>query len=467
MKNTLYRLLCLALCAVMLIAMFPTVAVSAAAEEESVRYMVPDENGILQDAVSAVVPEAKTASDAVDYMTRLGKPKDVHWDENIPGLLWFTAGDPVDLPFTMFRFVLYRNGKRVDSVKISVNTDNPSQRTYAIMISNLFEYEFTTGEYYVTITAIPDDDNYDYGESTKSDVWKFTQPSSKYSRPTKPKWSWPVASWSSKYAEGEVEYEVEFYYSKTKTGKPMKIGIFTNYESSMELFNICVKNHGKGYYSFRVRVYSTDISQKGHSAWSAMSSAHYCSNGKKLSTPKVNVKVVAETGNIRVSWNKVSGAEKHRVYRATSKNGKYTLVKTAVAGRTFTDTTAELGKTYYYKVRALDTNDPSSSGVNYSAWSNVVKAQRDLARPEVSISRNAKGDPVVSWETVEGAAKYYVYRATSKTGKYTHVKTAVSARSYTDTSAKAGKVYYYKVKAVHKNTASNSALSTPVYIRAK
>jgi fibronectin type 3 domain-containing protein len=67
----------------------------------------------------------------------------------------------------------------------------------------------------------------------------------------------------------------------------------------------------------------------------------------------------------------------------------------------------------------------------------------------------------VKWETVEGAAKYYIYRATGS-GSFKYIKSAVSARSFEDTSAKAGISYSYKVKAISKSTSANSAYSEVV-----
>ena len=65
-----------------------------------------------------------------------------------------------------------------------------------------------------------------------------------------------------------------------------------------------------------------------------------------------------------------------------------------------------------------------------------------------------------------GATKYYVYRATSKNGKYTKVAT-VTATTYRDSKAKKGKTYYYKVKAVAANSKANSAYSSIVSIKSK
>ena len=84
---------------------------------------------------------------------------------------------------------------------------------------------------------------------------------------------------------------------------------------------------------------------------------------------------------------------------------------------------------------------------------------------EVSITRSS-GKPKVSWNKVTGAVSYKVYRATSKNGTYSLVKTTTS-RSYKDTSAKSGKTYYYKVVAVCKTSAGNSAYSGIVSIKSK
>ncbi len=178
-----------------------------------------------------------------------------------------------------------------------------------------------------------------------------------------------------------------------------------------------------------------------------------------LDAPKVSVGNGTTSGKPRLTWKSVEDAEVYRVYRASSKSGEYRYLDSLkdTGGRcVFTDTSAEAGKKYYYKVRAV-------TGESYSPYSAVVSRMCDLPAPKVSITGNSStGKPVVKWETVEGAAKYYIYRATSQNGTYTHVKSAISARSFEDSSTKAGTNYYYKVKAVHSNTGANSAQSEPV-----
>lgn len=66
-----------------------------------------------------------------------------------------------------------------------------------------------------------------------------------------------------------------------------------------------------------------------------------------------SVKAAADIG-LKIKWSKVAGATKYKIYRATSKNGKYKNIAT-VEGKstvTYTDVTATSGKVYYYKVQA-------------------------------------------------------------------------------------------------------------------
>ena len=51
----------------------------------------------------------------------------------------------------------------------------------------------------------------------------------------------------------------------------------------------------------------------------------------------------------------------------------------------------------------------------------------------------------LKWNKCAGVTGYEIYRATSKTGKYTKVGTVIKT-SYKNTRLKKGKTYYYKVR---------------------
>ncbi len=179
-----------------------------------------------------------------------------------------------------------------------------------------------------------------------------------------------------------------------------------------------------------------------------------------LARPTISLTGVASTGKTKISWNAIEGAISYKVYRSATSNGTYKLLET-VTDTSYVDYSAEAGDVFYYKVMAVASNSAANS-----AYSSAKYRTCDLPRPVVSIDRSSSGKPWLSWEAVENAVSYKIYRATSKNGSYTLMYTTTNT-SYTNTSAVSGKTYYYKVVAVAENTAANSAYSEVVSITAK
>ena len=173
--------------------------------------------------------------------------------------------------------------------------------------------------------------------------------------------------------------------------------------------------------------------------------------------PVVKLGNSAASGKPMLTWNAVEGATSYRIYRSTSKGSGYSLLGTTTA-TSYTNTGAKAGTTYYYRVKAC--ND-----AGLSPYSNVVSGKVKSVTPKpsapvVKIGHSASsGKPMLTWNAVSGATSYKVYRATSQNGTYSLLGT-VTATSYTNTGAKAGTTYYYKVKAV--NSAGESAYSNVV-----
>lgn len=91
------------------------------------------------------------------------------------------------------------------------------------------------------------------------------------------------------------------------------------------------------------------------------------------------------------------------------------------------------------------TNNSSSSWTSGVTAGIAASSKIQLKRPVATV--NGYHDYIkVSWGKVNHAEKYCVYRATSKNGNYNKIST-VTGTSYKDYTAKAGKRYYYKVKA--------------------
>ena len=146
----------------------------------------------------------------------------------------------------------------------------------------------------------------------------------------------------------------------------------------------------------------------------------------------------AASGKPQLTWKAVSGAASYKVYRATSKNGAYSVINTTKA-LTYTNTGAALGTTYYYKVEALNA---AGKSLGFSA---VVEGK---VAPVLAVGYSSvSGKPQLTWKSIPGATEYQVYRSTQQNSGYTKINTT-TATSYVNTGAKAGTTYYYKIVAV-------------------
>lgn len=196
-------------------------------------------------------------------------------------------------------------------------------------------------------------------------------------------------------------------------------------------------------YYYTVKAYSY--------AWGEMTVSSYDKDGVagKAVLGKVKIAAAASEGysTIRVTWNKVSGANGYRVYRSTSKDGKYTAIGSTAKNSavTFLDKKAVTGKTYYYKVRAY--RNVSGKKV-YGSYSATEKAKAVLSAPTLSAGSTSK-TAVLEWSKVKGADGYQVYASDSQNGTYTRIK-ITKGTGATDESLLTGKTRYYKVRAYRK-----------------
>lgn len=169
-------------------------------------------------------------------------------------------------------------------------------------------------------------------------------------------------------------------------------------------------------------------------------------SGVSMKKPTINYVKSVKKGQIKIAWKSVAGAGYYQVYRSTSKNGTYKKIK-ETKSLSYTDKNRTEGKAYYYKIRAVKkVADKAYSYSNYSS----KKSTRNLKTPAISSMTSYTSNKLkIKWNKVKGADYYQLYRSTSKSGTYKYVAT-VKGREYIDSSLKAGKKYYYKVRAVNK-----------------
>ncbi|MDO4176191.1 MAG: hypothetical protein Q4D99_01770 [Bacillota bacterium] len=235
---------------------------------------------------------------------------------------------------------------------------------------------------------------------------------------------------SVKLAWNEVDQAdgYKIYRATKKKGKYKLIKTVTSTE-----FNDTGNKYLSKYRYYKIRAYGTVDGNTVLGAYSAIFRA-------KPAIPAVTgVKTSGGSGKVTISWNKLAGAKKYRVYRATSKDGKYSRVK-ITTGTSFTNTVTT-GTRYYYKVRAY-------RGKRKGGYSTVVEGMANPAAP-TGVTAVQEGNGIsVSWTGVTAASSYEVYRSESAKGEYTYVGTSEST-GFADTEGlENGKTYFYKVKAL-------------------
>ena len=203
------------------------------------------------------------------------------------------------------------------------------------------------------------------------------------------------------------------------------------------------------------------------------------SKGVSLSMPtpqNVTCEMTLKGSNyvVNVTWDAVKIAEKYQVYRSNSSGyyANYELIADDVTTNSWVDNAPILGNNYY-KIKAVGHDMESyDSDVTYIDFSlstpptNVVGA---LALSENNLVIN------VTWDAVENATSYNVYRCDNHNGDFEIVAENVKTNSWTDKSPRVGS-NYYKVQAVDHGLKSqmsspsglvSCALNTPENVKSE
>ena len=161
------------------------------------------------------------------------------------------------------------------------------------------------------------------------------------------------------------------------------------------------------------------------------------------------------SGKPVATWEPADGAVAYELYRSTNKK-TYELIA-ATEETSFLVEDAVVGKTHYYKIKAIGA-EPAFNSVLGSAVSHTC----DCPRPVAAAEPGADGGIKISWNKVEGGKKYTVYRSDKEDGTYKKLTTTTSL-SYTDKKAPKNKISYYKVDVYGASTASFSDYSEAVW----
>ena len=156
-----------------------------------------------------------------------------------------------------------------------------------------------------------------------------------------------------------------------------------------------------------------------------------------LATPKIS-KAESVYGGVKLTWNKVNGAAKYRVYYKGRKGWTRMVDTTSTS---YIDKDVSSGRNYTYTVRCI-----SKDGKKFtSGYDSKGKTVKYIAAPGISKLENVNGGVKITWNKVSGATKYRVYYKGSK-GWTKMVDT--TSTSYTDKDVSSGRNYTYTVRCI-------------------
>ena len=154
-----------------------------------------------------------------------------------------------------------------------------------------------------------------------------------------------------------------------------------------------------------------------------------------LATPKIS-KAESVYGGVKLTWNKVNGAAKYRVYYKGRKGWTRMVDTTSTS---YIDKDVSSGRNYTYTVRCIS-KDGKKFTSGYDSKGTTVKY---VAAPEISKLESVNGGVKISWGKVSGASKYRVYYKSSN--GWTKI-TDTDFTTYTDNSVSPKQSYTYTVR---------------------
>lgn len=163
-------------------------------------------------------------------------------------------------------------------------------------------------------------------------------------------------------------------------------------------------------------------------------------SGYALAAPVIT-KLKSTTAGVSVTWGKVPGAAKYRVYLKTSAGWKK-LCDTASLSYIYTKVSS--GTKYYFSVRCLSADASKfTSDMNTTGWAITY-----FATPKIKTLTNASIGVKITWGKVNKASKYRVFLITSGGLKKLGDSTSTT---FTHKAAKSGTKYTYTVCCITKD----------------
>lgn len=167
--------------------------------------------------------------------------------------------------------------------------------------------------------------------------------------------------------------------------------------------------------------------------------------------------ISTENNTVQISWLKLFEIDLagYKIYRSEDSLSGFTEISSIAKDQTsFSDNTAAIGKTYYYKISSVD----ASGNLSQSSPLSEVSLITDIVQvPQIKINlaHNKESNSVnVSWEAVQGSSPVagYVLMRKENDEEYSYaVSDMLTGINYTDTDIESPAKYSYSVKIIYAN----------------
>lgn len=152
----------------------------------------------------------------------------------------------------------------------------------------------------------------------------------------------------------------------------------------------------------------------------------------------------SQTGGISLEWKKVAGADSYQLYRKKNGEDAYSLL-TTTAELSYLDKDTFSDGTYTYYVQPI--RIVNGKGVVGKASKKVKIEWKQEPAKLLSVEAVDYRSSSLTWQSLDYATGYYVYRGKTENGTYKKIKTISknTTTSYVDKGIVPGKRFYYKV----------------------
>lgn len=199
-------------------------------------------------------------------------------------------------------------------------------------------------------------------------------------------------------------------------------------------------------YNYKVRPFRNVNGKKVYGEFSTQVSAV-----TSLPATSMNKVTAVDYKTLDVSWNQGTGATGYELYRSTSSNSGFALVKDITNGNTLTyrDNGLNIGTTYYYKVKAYRTENGKKV---YAPESGVISATVTLGTVTgLKATPTAYNRIELTWNKMSYATGYELYYSTSPNGNYKFLKKlGKNSVKFRWSKAQCGVTYYFQIRPIQK-----------------